>query len=295
MPWGNVAGKWYGPDDVRPILMLHGWQDNAGSFDKLIPLLPPQLSYLALDLPGHGMSSHLGPGMGYSIMIFIQTLNHIQRHFKWDKFSFCSHSLGAIISQLYASLYPDRCDILISLDGFLKPSSYSVDIIIEYIRRMGDDFLALDELHRSDKEPPSHTYDEIVKRWSSENGLISQDLDHLIKRGVFPSKIHPNKFYFSRDIRLKILNFALNGITEETHFNLMRRIIAPFLFINANRTGEFVGIDRYQKSLGILTDSNPKFQYFTVAGDHHCHLSDPKIVSDHITDFIGRYRFPHKM
>lgn len=32
--------------------MLHGWMDNAGTFDTLIPLLPKELSYLSIDLPG---------------------------------------------------------------------------------------------------------------------------------------------------------------------------------------------------------------------------------------------------
>jgi hypothetical protein len=26
LPWGHVAGKWWGPKDVQPIVTLHGWQ-----------------------------------------------------------------------------------------------------------------------------------------------------------------------------------------------------------------------------------------------------------------------------
>lgn len=26
VPWGHVAAKWWGPQDKRPILVLHGWQ-----------------------------------------------------------------------------------------------------------------------------------------------------------------------------------------------------------------------------------------------------------------------------
>ena len=275
--------------------MLHGWQDNAGTFDNLIPMLPQQFSYLAIDLPGHGQSSHLPPGMIYSTMTFIQTLNHIQRHYKWKKMSFCSHSMGAILSQLYASLYPDRCDLLISLDGMLKPFSLSIDVAVEHFRRIGDDFLSLDQLNRSGNEPPTYTHDEIFERWSKENGLTPQTLEHLIKRGVCPSKNNPNQYYFSRDIRLKIMDHGSVTIPEETHYKLQQRITAPFLFINANKTGEFVGIERYQKTLDILTASNPKFKYLTVAGDHHCHLSDPALVSDHIAKFINKYRLPYRM
>lgn len=26
VPWGHIAGKWWGPQNKRPILVMHGWQ-----------------------------------------------------------------------------------------------------------------------------------------------------------------------------------------------------------------------------------------------------------------------------
>ena len=26
VPWGHIAGKWWGPTNIRPILAIHGWQ-----------------------------------------------------------------------------------------------------------------------------------------------------------------------------------------------------------------------------------------------------------------------------
>lgn len=40
VPWGQIRGKAWGPDHGRPVLCLHGWADNCGTFNTLIPLLP---------------------------------------------------------------------------------------------------------------------------------------------------------------------------------------------------------------------------------------------------------------
>ena len=78
VPWGAIAGKhWRGREDdakhpgqpgQHQWLVLHGLLDNAGSFDGLAPLLTsalPRHSFLCLDYPGHGLSSHLPPGQMY--------------------------------------------------------------------------------------------------------------------------------------------------------------------------------------------------------------------------------------
>ena len=40
VPWGQIRGKAWGPDHGRPVLCLHGWADNCGTFNTLIPRLP---------------------------------------------------------------------------------------------------------------------------------------------------------------------------------------------------------------------------------------------------------------
>lgn len=38
VPWGEIRGKAWGHG--HPVLCLHGWADNCGSFNTLIPFLP---------------------------------------------------------------------------------------------------------------------------------------------------------------------------------------------------------------------------------------------------------------
>lgn len=45
VPWGEIRGKVWGPDHGRPVLCLHGWADNCGTFNTLIPLLPKGKCY----------------------------------------------------------------------------------------------------------------------------------------------------------------------------------------------------------------------------------------------------------
>lgn len=40
VPWGEMRGQAWGPSHGRPVLCLHGWADNSGTFNTLIPLLP---------------------------------------------------------------------------------------------------------------------------------------------------------------------------------------------------------------------------------------------------------------
>lgn len=51
----NLCGLSWGTPDLPPLLMLHGWLDNAASFALLAPLMKGYY-VVAIDLTGHGKS-----------------------------------------------------------------------------------------------------------------------------------------------------------------------------------------------------------------------------------------------
>ena len=65
IPGFTIAYKCFGDPSLPPMLALHGWLDNANSFDLLAPYLEKHFHLIAIDFPGHGHSSHLPIGCHY--------------------------------------------------------------------------------------------------------------------------------------------------------------------------------------------------------------------------------------
>ena len=128
----------------RKILCLHGWMDNCRSFHYLAPNLAshlPDTEVVAIDLPGHGWSSHKsadGPPMmvaeaSYYVAETVNSLN-------WNSFTLIGHSMGAAISVMYAAAFPEQVQKMVLLDGFgplvRDPSDVSKHLRLHIERRL---------------------------------------------------------------------------------------------------------------------------------------------------------------
>lgn len=75
--------------------------DNAGTWDTLAPLLPQGISLVAIDFPGHGLSSRYALG-GFGHMIgLVITVERVVQHFGWKEVSdilslICANTLHAV-------------------------------------------------------------------------------------------------------------------------------------------------------------------------------------------------------
>ncbi|KAI8501216.1 Serine hydrolase-like protein 2 [Branchiostoma belcheri] len=98
VPWGHMAGKAWGDPLGRPVLGLHGYLDNANTFDTLAPLLPKDLYFVSLDLPGHGRSSPIPPGTSYKYETYLIDVHRVVQALGWKKFSLIGHSLGGSVA-----------------------------------------------------------------------------------------------------------------------------------------------------------------------------------------------------
>lgn len=88
--------------------------------------------YIALDAPGHGLTSH--PPLG-SMLNYWDLVVHVRRvvnHFGFKKLSFLGHSMGGSTAIHYASLYPDSVDRILTLD-IVKPITVPLAWVLKTI------------------------------------------------------------------------------------------------------------------------------------------------------------------
>lgn len=283
VPWGHISGKWWGPIDQQPLVALHGWQDNAGTFDRLIPLLPPDLAILAIDLPGHGLSSHLSTGQFYYVFWDgLIILRRIAKYYKWNKVRLLGHSLGGAISFLYAASYPDEVEFMISLD-IASPSVKDTTKTPRIIGDSIDKFLKY-ELLQSDGIP-SYSYDEVltIVEDAYKGSITKEGAMILMKRGLRPAS-EPERYYFSRDPRLKVS--VLGMISLDLVLAYAARIKCAYLNIRAIPGMKFDHPEYYEKILDQIKLGAKKFEYHKVEGTHHVHLNNPERIAPIINNFI---------
>ncbi|XP_039488875.1 probable serine hydrolase [Drosophila santomea] len=289
VPWGHISGRWYGNRKERPILAIHGWLDNLGTFDRLIPLLPDYLGVLCIDLPGHGRSSHFQPGVYYSIYEYVFIIPLVMKEYGWSKVSLIGHSLGGVLSFIYASLAPHTVDMIVSLD-ILLPLKNDIDYMSLSIEKQ------LVNVERQKlgnySEPPSYTRTQLGKVLAkgSFNSVSPELAKHLLHRQLTKSKLYPERFYFSRDIRVKHYHYI--DIDDGLAAEMARRIIKkPYLIIKGSLSPYISA--RCNESISILAKDNPHFEFYEVEnGTHHIHLHAAEECASYIVPFIQHHRPP---
>jgi pimeloyl-ACP methyl ester carboxylesterase len=112
-----LTAQIWGDADAPPLLALHGWLDNAGSFALLAPKLADRFRFIALELPGHGHSSHLPAGISYHYVDYVSAVISAADALGLDRYTLLGHSLGAGIASLAAVATPQRIDRLFLIEG----------------------------------------------------------------------------------------------------------------------------------------------------------------------------------
>jgi pimeloyl-ACP methyl ester carboxylesterase len=107
----------------RPVVLIHGYTDNARDWVPLIPYLSPHLRLILVDIRGHGRSSK--PECCYTRFDFAYDIKLLLDALKIVRADIVGHSLGSIIAQTFAEFWPERTErvVLISSSGGHRPGT----------------------------------------------------------------------------------------------------------------------------------------------------------------------------
>lgn len=286
VPWGHIACRWWGPRDKQPIIAIHGWQDNAGTWDNLIPLLPVTTSVLCIDLPGHGFSSHYPTGMHYYIFWDgVSLIRRIAKLYGWKNLTLMGHSLGGALSFLYAASFPDDVKRIICID-IASPAVRDPETMVKTTGMSVDKFLTYEKL--SDDDVPCYEYEEMIDVVvdAYKGSVTRENCKVLMRRGMSPAPLHTKKqgYYFNRDSRLKVAGLAMMSI--ETALAYAGKVKCKVLNIRALPGQKWDRLDYYMSVLDKMRESAEDVQYHEVEGTHHVHLESPRNILPLLEQFL---------
>ncbi len=239
-----------GASKKRPtILAIHGWLDNAASFDLLAPLLK-DYTVIAMDLCGHGKSSHRPEGVPYYFVDYVADGFYIANTLGLDEFILLGHSLGANVATTMAGTIPERIKALMLIEGF-GPATRDINQTCSNLRESIEKFSKGESRKRRYAEFSSLVKARLNGHWP----LTEQAANLLCERGSIE---HEGKFTWSSDPRINYTSpmrmtaeqsaFVRSQVSSPCQIILAEQGIAPLLSPEKPPLSDFknAGITRLQ-------------------------------------------------
>ena len=268
----KIAGLATGDAHDPPVLMLHGWLDNAASFGGVMPLLPGR-RLLAIDLPGHGESDHLPSPSGRHFIDWITHVEDVVDALGLETFELVGHSMGAAISMLYAGTRPERITRLVLIEGLgpltddpAKSPQQARRALIGRARAMGRAPRRLESI------------EEAIERMLAARMPMSAHGARVIAERN--TRAIEGGLEFSYDPLLQTT--SLLRLTEPHLLAFMAEITAPTLLVRASE-GWPVSDEVASARLAAF----PSIEVAEVSGGHHAHLDEPEETAAHVRRFLG--------
>ena len=266
-----LAGKRWGDPQRPPLLALHGWLDNAGSFDALAPLLATRWHIVALDLRGHGQSSHLPPGAWYHYVDYFDDIRAALDRLGWSRASLLGHSLGGALASQFAALYPERVEHLLLIES-LGPLTSTLEDALPRLRQ------ALDQHVAFAARRPLRVYatlEAAIAARRAANDLSEDAARALVTRGV---RAVEGGWVWSSDPRLTVV--SPQRYTEDEVLTTLAGIRAPTRLVLAQPPTSYLPTAmmdaRAARVTGLRVEHLP--------GNHHLHLEHAAAVAAALLD-----------
>ena len=259
------------------LLCVHGWLDNAASFVPLMQKLGG-LEIVAIDLPGHGWSDHLGKSGDYSLADMALLLPRVVDALGWQNCHLLGHSLGGNISLLSVVAAPEQFQSLVLLESS-GPLTGTPESLPDRLKKASADRAEADKYKsRLFKNTASAVASRLAAaRMSDEAARL------VVERQLIPATVaEETGFLWRFDPRLRLTSPVY--MMEEQIRALLAAVTQPALAVVADK-GFLSARDETAPRLALLNNGN----VVNVPGNHHMHMDDPLssavAISQHLDKF----------
>jgi pimeloyl-ACP methyl ester carboxylesterase len=255
------------------VLALHGWLDNAVSFQPIAQYLTDYY-ILAIDITGHGLSSHRSHGAHYHLIDFTYDLHELVESQDWLSFILTGHSMGGLLP-LSTSCFPEHVSKLISIESF-GPMTKDTQSSPTQLR---DAILSRLKAQKSEAKHPS-SIERTVEARAKVGDIKLESARLLIIRNI---RVENEQLFFTTDRRLR--TFSSLRMTDAQAEVFVSNIQCPTLVITASQGYESMRTT-LQKRLDWVQDLNVA----QCEGHHQLHMDNPRPVAKKIIEFLSDFK-----
>lgn len=265
------ARQWGDPEGI-PAIGLHGWLDNANTFNRLAPKLP-ELNLIALDFAGHGYSDHRAEGVHYHPLYDMQDVLAVANSLNWHQFTCIGHSMGAAITCELSAMFPDRIAKAVQIDGFLATGGNTPEDRVEQSRTAIEKIL-----NPHHKARVFESEEAMAQRVTEATDQSMEAARELVARGY---KAVDGGISWRADPRIRYPT-PLRHSREQIDL-LLKDSTSPSLLIVAEQ-----GDTWYQGEIGNAEKHHPNLTVERIDGPHHVHVEPDHVddVAELVRDFI---------
>lgn len=252
------------------VIGLHGYLDNAESLRVVAPYLS-SCRYIAIDLAGHGRSSHRPVGTHYNQADYLQDLHGLIESEGWDNVILIGHSLGGILVTMYAALFPEKVKAVVSIDA-CGPLTESEETTQQQMRNA-----LISRQGKSSSHRRTVNLDDAVKARCKISDMTADHARQILMRNMITEA--DGNTYWCSDPKLRTKSTL--RLTEKQAQTLMESVTCPILFIGASRS--FKNLPHVYEQRAHWFESA---QYEQFVGGHHIHMENSEDVGRLICQFV---------
>jgi pimeloyl-ACP methyl ester carboxylesterase len=262
------------------VLLLHGYMDAAGTWDRLAPTIAEQgYRVLAPDMRGFGDGARAPRGAYYHFADYVADLaDLIEALGSPAEIALVGHSMGGVIATLYAGAFPERVVRLASLEGLGPPDNpfevgpTRMRVWIEGLRAM-----------RARGEPSPMSREDARRRLAANHPTISREvLEHRL-----PHLVRDAPRSATGDAAVVWRFDPLHRTTSPTPFfaklfiEFAKLVTCPVLFVSGGREGYHPADEA--KRLAAF----PHVDHATLEGaGHMMHWTRPEALAKLLRSFL---------